>query len=125
MARNRKSSSTAIQMGTAFKVVLACLFFGGLGVGYVWQMNQVYTLGQQRKTAERRLEELRLQNKRWSDHWSGLRSAVALDERVKRLNLGLAPAQPGQIIRLPDPLVADQGRTGASNPGLAQTWGRP
>ncbi|HUC85673.1 MAG TPA: hypothetical protein VL970_10815, partial [Candidatus Acidoferrales bacterium] len=40
---------------------------------------------------------------RLSDQLAILRSPVMLDQRARELNLGLAPAQPAQIWRLPDP----------------------
>lgn len=102
MARNRKNQSVAVRFGAALKVFLLCFFIGGSAVGYVWQKNQIYALGQQIKLGEKKLEELRRQTKFASDQLAYLRSPRALDARVKELNLGLVPPQPEQILRLMD-----------------------
>ena len=102
MARNRRNQSAAVRFGPALKAVLLCLFIGGAGMGYVWQQSQIYHLGKLLKQRENRREELVQTNKRLAHRLDELRSPTALDERVKKLNLGLAPAQPGQIIRLVD-----------------------
>ena len=58
MARNRKHQSAAIRFGPTLKALLLCLLIGGSGVGYVWQKDQIYKLGQQIKKREVRLREL-------------------------------------------------------------------
>ncbi len=100
MSRNRRSQSAAVRFGPALKALLLCLLIGGAGVGYVWQKSQIYDLGREIRRAESRLEELHRQNKRLNDYLAELRSPRALDERVKRLNLGLVPVQPWQTIHL-------------------------
>jgi hypothetical protein len=102
MSRNRRSQSAAVRFGPVLKAMLLCLIIGGAGVGYVWQKNQVYDLGRQIQRSEMRLEDLRRQNKRLNDWLAELRSPRALDERVKKLNLGLVPTQPRQTIRITD-----------------------
>ena len=66
-----------------------------LGVGYVWYKNQIDLLGHQIKERETHLAELQRQNKMRRDQLATLCSPVALDARVKKLNLGLGP--PAQI----------------------------
>ena len=56
MARNRKYQSAAIRFGPALKAFLLCLLIGGSAVGYVWQKNQIYQLGQQIKLREANLK---------------------------------------------------------------------
>ena len=103
MAKNRRHQSAAIRFGPAVKAFLLCLFIGGSGVGYVWQKNQIYELGQQIRKSEMRLTDLRNQNKKLRDQFAMLQTPAMLDQRVRELNLGLVPAQPGQILRLPEP----------------------
>ena len=103
MARNRKYQSAAIRFGPALKAFLLCLFIGGSGVGYVWQKNQIYDLGQQIRKREIHLADLRDQNKKLKDQLAMLRSPAMLDQRVRALNLGLGQPQPSQIWRLPEP----------------------
>ena len=72
----------------------------GLAVGYVWQKSQIFQLGLQINSCERRLAQLRDENRKSSDQLAVLNSPVLLDQRVRELNLGLVPAQPAQIYRL-------------------------
>ena len=98
---NRKNQSAA-RFGPAIKAILVCAFIGGAGVGYVWQKNQIYTLGVQMKQNEQRLADLRRQNKLRSDHLAYLRIPASLEARVKELKLGLVPPSQDQIWTLPD-----------------------
>jgi hypothetical protein len=102
MAQNRKKQAGVVRMSMLVKAILLCLFFGGAGVGYVWQKNQIDELGRQIKQAELKLEELQRQNKLRVDHLAYLRSPRVLDARVKELRLGLVPPQPEQVWRLAD-----------------------
>ena len=100
MARNRKNQSAAVRFAPALKAFMLCLFIGGSGVGYVWYKNQVSVLGQQIKEREVRLAELQRQNKMSRAQLDALCSPVALDARVKKLNLGLIAPPVSQIVRL-------------------------
>ena len=77
----------------------ACLI-GGSGIGYVWQKNQIYELGQQMHRREARVTELREQNDKLKKQLATLLSPRFLDQRVKELKLGLVPPQPSQVVRL-------------------------
>lgn len=100
MARNRKSQSAAIRFAPALKAFMLCLFIGGSGVGYVWYKNQISLLGQQIKERETHLSELQRKNKMARAQLDALTSPIALDARVKKLNLGLAAPPVSQIVRL-------------------------
>lgn len=100
MARNRKNQSAAVRFAPAVKALMLCLFIGGSGVGYVWYKNQISVLGQQIKERETRLVELQRQNKMARAQLDALCSPVALDARVKKLNLGLIAPPVSQIVRL-------------------------
>ena len=100
MARNRKNQSAAVRFAPALKALMLCLFIGGSGVGYVWYKNQVSVLGQQIKERETRLAELQRKNKMARAQLDALTSPIALDARVKKLNLGLAAPPVSQIVRL-------------------------
>ena len=102
MARNRKYRSAAVRFGPALKAFLLCLLIGGSGVGYVWQKNQIDRLGRRISEDETALKQLKSNNKLLVDQIAFLKSPVMLDHRVKELNLGLAPAQPLQVVRLVD-----------------------
>jgi hypothetical protein len=106
MAKNRKSQSAAIRFGPALKALFLCLLIAGAAVGYVWQKGQIDELGRQFTACEIRLKQLRTDNQKSTDQLAVLRSPLTLDRRVKELKLGLAPAQPMQVWRLPEPIFA-------------------
>ena len=103
MAKNRKHQSAAIRFGPALKAFLLCLLIGGSGVGYVWQKNQIYDLGQQIRKRELRLTELQNQNEKLRRQLGQMRSPGFLGERIKELNLGLVRPQPSQVWYLEEP----------------------
>ena len=104
MARNRKYQSAAIRFGPALKAFLLCLLIGGSGVGYVWQKNQIYHLGQQIKKRELHLGALVDQNEKLGKQLGIMRSPKFLEARIKDLNLGLVAPQQSNVWRLPEPL---------------------
>src|SRR2546429_4049623 len=97
MAGNRRNQSTAIRLVPALKAFLLCLLIGGSGVGYVWQKNQIYQLGQQIKKREVRLGELADQNEKLRKHFGIMRSPRFLESRIKELNLGLIQPQQSNV----------------------------
>src|SRR5260221_14315678 len=103
MARNRKYQSAAIRFGPALKAFFLCLLIGGSGVGYVWQKNQIYQLGQQRKRSEARLLQARDLNEKLESQLQGLRNPGFLKRKIKDLNLGLVEPPRSQIWQLPEP----------------------
>jgi cell division protein FtsB len=107
MAKNRKHQSAAIRFGPALKALLLCLLIGGSGVGYVWQKNQIYDLGQQIRKRELRLKDLQDQNDKLRRQLAMMRSPQYLQERVKEMNLGLAPSQPSQVWYLKEPVKSE------------------
>ncbi|HTR41336.1 MAG TPA: septum formation initiator family protein [Pseudomonadales bacterium] len=108
MPKNRNSQSAHIRFGPALKAFFLCFLIAGSAVGYVWQKSQIYELGRQIRAREIRLSQLRSQNQKLTDQLAILRSPVMLDQRARQLNLGLVPAQPGQVCRLPDPVSGAQ-----------------
>src|SRR6476646_9248478 len=105
MARNRKNQSASLRFGPVVKALLLCILLGGSGVGYVWQKNQIYRLGQQIKKGELTLLLFQEQNKKLNTELGELRRPAYLMRRIKDLNLGLVPAQPSQVWRLDEPLL--------------------
>jgi cell division protein FtsL len=101
MAKNRKNQAAAIRFGPALKALFLCLLIAGSAVGYVWQKSQIYQLGKQIHQTELRLTQLSRDNKKLEDQLADLRSPVMLDQRAQ--SLGLVPAQPMQVVRLPEP----------------------
>ena len=97
---NRKIGKSAVRFGPALKAVFICLVTCSLGLGYVWQKQQINTLGKQIKENEINLEELRRENKRRGDRLSFLMSPQQLDARLRQLNLNLEVPLPEQIVVL-------------------------
>ena len=116
MARNRRNNAAAVRFGPALKMAFLCLLISGAGVGYVWQQSQVHKLGRQILQGETRLEALQQQNKRLQLCLDKLRSGPALDDRVKKLGLGLGPANPTQVLRLMEPVAKPARTVGDSFP---------
>jgi hypothetical protein len=110
MAKNRKNQSAAIRFGPALKASFLCLLIAGSAVGYVWQKNEIYRLGQQIRQRESRLAQLSRDNQRQSDQLAILHSPVMLDQRARELKLGLGPAQPAQIVRLGESVASTENR---------------
>lgn len=100
MARNRKNETAGVRFGPAIKAFLLCLFIAGSGIGFVWQKNQIYSLGKEIKARETKLIELKRLNKLRGDQLSQMRSPRVIDARVKELRLGLVPPQPDQVVRM-------------------------
>ena len=90
-----------------------CALFVVMGVGYVWYKNQIDLLGHQIKERETRLADLERQNKMRRDQLATLCSPVALDARVKKLNLGLGPPDKSQVVWM------------VELPAVEQTSGKP
>ncbi len=103
MTRNRKYQSVAIRFGPALKAFLLCLLLGGSGIGYVWQKNQIYQLGQQIKKREVRIAELEEQNEKLNRQLGTMRNPNFLERRIKELDLRLVQPQPSQVWRLTEP----------------------
>ena len=119
MAKNRKNQAAAIRFGPALKASFLCLLIAGSAIGYVWQKNEIKHLGQQIADREKQRDQLLKDNRMLADQLAGLRSPVMLDQRVRELNLGLVPAQPGQKIWLAEPAPA------AVRSGVRQLAQRP
>lgn len=103
MAKNRKHQSAAIRFGPALKALLLCVLICGSALGYVWQKEQIYELGQQIRKREIRLKDLEKQNDKLRGELAFMRSPPYLEDRVKRLNLGLVAPDPSQVWFLPEP----------------------
>jgi hypothetical protein len=101
MARNKKSE-TGIRVGPAATALVLLTVFVALGVGYDWFKNQISLLGDQVKKSELRLADLRRDNRVKREQLAMLCSPVALDARVRQLNLGLGPPALAQVIRMTD-----------------------
>jgi len=110
MAKNRKNQAAEIRFGPVLKVVLLCSLICSAAIGYVWQKNQIDRLGRQISEREDRLRKLKSDNNDLANQIAFLHSPVMLDTQARKLNLGLAPAQPFQVVRMVDlPSTAEAG----------------
>ncbi len=103
MAGNQKKQLAAIWFGPALKALFLCMLIAGSAIGYVWQKNEIYRLSQHIRQDELRLKQVTDTNEKLKVKLADLRSPMMLDQRVRELNLGLAPAQPMKVWRLPEP----------------------
>jgi hypothetical protein len=110
MSKNRKNQAAAIRFGPALKASFLCLLIAGSAIGYVWQKNEIKHLERQITEREKQRDQLLKDNRVLSDQLAAMRSPVMLDQRVRELKLGLAPAQPGQKILLVEPVMAAPGQ---------------
>ncbi len=85
------------------KAFLLCLVIGGSGVGYVWQKNQIYELGKQIKLREQRLSAMEQRGEKLRRELATMRTVQALEDSIKRLNLGLGQPQISQVWHLTEP----------------------
>ena len=101
MAKNRKNSAGGgVRFGSAVKAVFICLVIGSLGVTFVWQKRQIYSLGVKTEQLEKRLATLKRENEMRRQQMAMLHSLPYLDARVKELKLGLGVPTPDQILTL-------------------------
>ncbi|MGD0812978.1 MAG: hypothetical protein ABSA83_05200 [Verrucomicrobiota bacterium] len=107
MARNKRNES-AVRPGSILTALAVCVLFVTLSVGYLWYKDQIDLLGHQIKDRENRLAELQRQNKMRRDQLATLCSPVALDARVKKLNLGLGPPAKSQVIWMVEAPLVEQ-----------------
>jgi hypothetical protein len=123
MARNRKSES-GVRLAPALTALTLCALFVSLGVGFVWCKNQIGVLGDQIKRSENRLADLERQNRIRRDQLAALCSPVALDDRVKKLNLGLGPPALVQVIHMTEKTPDSRAAAGAEREAMGVLWQR-
>ena len=96
----RRGGPSLARFAPAVKAAAICLVTCGLGLGYVWQKQQIAQLGKEIKEHEMRLEDLGKQNKELSDTLAQLKSPQALDQLVKQWHLDFVMPQPNQVVVL-------------------------
>ena len=122
MAKNRKNNAgSGVRIGTAVKVFFICLVIGSLGVTFVWQKRQIYTLGVKTEQLEKKLAALKRENEMRRQQMAMLQSLPYLDARVKELKLGLGVPTPDQILTLVEGQVARVAPRNALPPVVAPT----
>ena len=101
MRSNRKRES--LRFGNVAKSLITCLSIAAIGVGYVWQKNQIYRLGDEIKKRETALAATEKRNTMLAAQLAQLKSPVYLEARCQQANLGLVAPKETQTIRLLEP----------------------
>jgi cell division protein FtsB len=104
MQRNRKRES--LRFGTVAKSIFACVSIAVVGLGYVWQKNQIYRLGDEIKRREVALMSLDKRNLMLNAQLAQLKSPGQLEARCQQYNLGLVAPREAQMVRLYEPGAA-------------------
>jgi cell division protein FtsL len=103
MKRNRKREP--LQVGTVGKSFLACVCVAVLGIGYVWQKNQIYRLGDEVKNRETVLQAGQKRNTMLAAQLAHLKSPAELEARCQQYSLGLVAPRESQVVRVYEPGV--------------------
>ncbi len=101
MKRNRKREP--LRLGTVAKSVFTCVCIAGVGVGYVWQKNQVLRLGDEKLKRELALHAAEKRNAMLAAQLAQLQSPSYLEARCQQYNLGLTSPRETQVVRLFEP----------------------
>ncbi len=101
MRRNRKREP--LRFGTVAKSLITCASIAAIGVGYVWQKNQIYRLGDEIKKREVSLLSTEKRNTMLAAQLAQFKSPVYLESRCQQYNLGLTAPRETQMVRLPEP----------------------
>ncbi|MBR90334.1 MAG: hypothetical protein CMO66_03560 [Verrucomicrobiales bacterium] len=106
----RRNGTMLARFGPAVKAAVICLVTCGLGLGYVWQKQQIAQLGKEIKGLEMRLGDLNKENKELGDTLAQLKSPQVLDQLVKQWHLELEMPRPSQVVVLEEksPTRADR-----------------
>jgi len=124
MRSNRKRES--LRFGNVAKSLITCLSIAAIGVGYVWQKNQIYRLGDEIKKRETAFAAAEKRNTMLAAQLAQLKSPVYLETRCQQANLGLVAPKETQTIRLLEPGPEWDTRFLPSvQPSAAQKSGKP
>tara|TARA_B100001971_G_C18235288_1_gene566688 strand:+ start:1526 stop:1885 length:360 start_codon:yes stop_codon:yes gene_type:complete len=118
---SRRGDSSLARFAPAVKAASICLVTCGLGLGYVWQKQQIAQLGKEIKEHEMRLEDLGEENKELSDTLSQLKSPQVLDQLAQQWHLDLVVPRPHQVVVLEE---SDVTRAAKQPRGPTRTAGR-
>ena len=97
MRRNRKREP--LQFGTVAKSLITCASIAAIGVGYVWQKNQIYRLGDEMKKREATLLAAEKRNTMLAAQLAQFKSPAYLELHCA----GLVAPRETQIVRLLEP----------------------
>ena len=101
MKRNRKREP--LRFGTVTKSLFMCVCVAISGLGYVWQKNAIYRLGDEIKRREALLSSAQKRNLMLAAQLAHLESPAALETKCQEYNLSLVAPRESQVVRLYEP----------------------
>ena len=101
MKRNRKREQ--LRFGTVTKSLAVCICIGVSGLGYVWQKNTIYRLGDDIKKRETALSSAHKRNLMLAAQMAHLESPAQLEAECQQYNLSLVAPKENQVVRLYEP----------------------
>src|SRR5205814_6853795 len=101
MKRNRKRES--LRLGTVTKSLAVCVCVAVSGLGYVWQKNAIYRLGDEIKKREMALASAQKRNLMLAAQMAHLESPAQLEAECQQYNLSLVAPKESQVVRLYEP----------------------
>jgi hypothetical protein len=81
MPGNRRRNANAVPLLSMAAWIVVCLFFGGMGLGYVAMKSQLHASGTEIKQLEKEIGELQTQNQVVKAHIADLSSTDTLRKR--------------------------------------------
>jgi cell division protein FtsB len=101
MKRNRKREQ--LRFGTVTKSLAVCICIAMSGLGYVWQKNTIYRLGDDIKKRETTLSSAQKRNLMLAAQMAHLESPAQLEAQCQQYNLSLVAPKENQVVRLYEP----------------------
>jgi hypothetical protein len=101
MKRNRKREQ--LRFGTVTKSLAVCICIAVSGLGYVWQKNTIYRLGDEIKKRETALSSAHKRNLMLAAQMAHLESPAQLEAECQQYNLSLVAPKENQVVRLYEP----------------------
>jgi len=101
MKRNRKREQ--LRFGTVTKSLAVCICIAISGLGYVWQKNTIYRLGDDIKKRETTLSSAQKRNLMLAAQMAHLESPAQLEAECQQYNLSLVAPKENQVVRLYEP----------------------
>ena len=122
MRHNRRKEY--LRFGTVTKSLVACVCIAASGLGYVWQKNAIYRLGDEIKRREAALSSAQKRGTMLAALLAHLQSPMQLEAKCEQYNLGLVAPKESQVVRLYEP-GQEWDLQMANAPLPAQTHSRP
>ena len=101
MKRNRKREQ--LRFGTVTKSLVVCICIAMSGLGYVWQKNAIYRLGDEIKKRETALSSAHKRNLMLAAQMAHLESPAQLEAECQQYNLSLVAPKENQLVHLYEP----------------------